>query len=53
MAKTRRIVRNMTNKCARKFDHVWAEEPVKQTRTHNVKRCERCHGLNWVPRRDT
>jgi len=42
-----------TNKCARKFDHVYPKgEYVMKTRTHTVKQCERCKGKTWVPNRD-
>jgi len=42
-----------SDQCARRFPHVWAQEPVKQTRTHLLKQCERCKGVKWVPRRDS
>ena len=38
--------------CWKGFKHLWAEEPVKETRTHLLKQCERCHGKKWLERRN-
>jgi len=48
--KRRKVQRNMKNKCARKFVHIW--ETVCKTNTHRIQRCERCKGHNWLPLRD-